>query len=129
MNITYGKIKVSEKMNAIVAFVKENDRSFPLGFVSYADTIGIVYVTDQVRRRGVASKLLELCDKDQGKTMLDDGSVSVEGSRLLKALGRPRAKFYGRPDKRIMSGECARIMLGCIGLHEDSFDIKYVQTV
>jgi len=124
--LQYGSTKIrGSKMNFIFAFVDDgNGNAFPLGFVSYENNeIGIVYVTDEIRRNGIAKELLKLADKVSGKKLTDDGQITSDGKKLFKSTGRKITKSAKAPDKKSMNFNISRVILSMMGTSVKQFKV------
>lgn len=76
------------------------------------NTVELVYVPDFVRRKGVASKLLEFARAETGKTLeFDTGLRTLDGSRWCRAEGIKilPGNLYQRIGKRHIARQIARI--------------------
>lgn len=99
------------KMKAILAYYPEDGKALPLGVVTYDDeNLCAIHVSDDYQRQGIGTKLIKAMDKYTGKQLIDDGNRTVEGSRFLGALKRPKGKNYKKVSRvdvlRAVRGIC-----------------------
>lgn len=88
----FAQIDMPGTYEGIIAYADQGGQVLPVGIVSFCEgELGVIFVVDDHRRKGIGSKLLHHADKIAGQTLIDDGWRTTEGSIFLSALGRPQA--------------------------------------
>lgn len=81
----------------VVAYAMDGERLVPLGGIVFNDEeLVSIVVLDFARQRGIGRTLVAKMDELAGRPLPDDGYRTMDGSKFLNALGRPKVPFKRR---------------------------------